>query len=68
MITVENKNNLYIDNAMREKNAQHITYNIKQLVFSGLRAFCFQKSFFHDGQSRTPKTQPFHIVNRCAQF
>jgi hypothetical protein len=44
------------------------THNIKQLGFSGLRAFVFQSNFINGGYERAPKTQPFHIVNRCGAF
>jgi hypothetical protein len=40
------------------------THNIKQLGFSGLRAFGSRSSILVGGQERTPKTQPFHIVKR----
>jgi len=43
------------------------THNIKQLVFSGLRALGSRFSLLVGGQERTPKTQPFHIVKRCRQ-
>jgi hypothetical protein len=43
---------------------RNTTHNIKQLGFSGLRAFVFQVNFSNDGYRRTPKTQPFHIVKR----
>ena len=36
--------------------------------FSGLQAFVFQTNFSIGGYRRTPKTQPFHIVKRCAQL
>jgi len=42
------------------------THNIKQLGFSGLRGFGSRSSILVGGQERVPKTQPFHIVNRCA--
>jgi len=47
---------------MRERT----THNIKQLRFSGLRAFDSRFNFFLGGYRRSPKTQPFHIVNRYA--
>lgn len=40
------------------------THNIRQLGFSGLRAFGFQANYLLDGYRRAPKTHPFHIVNR----
>ena len=40
------------------------THNIKQLGFSGLRAFGSHFSVFLGGYERAPKTQPFHIVKR----
>jgi len=43
---------------------ERTTHNIKQLGFSGLRAFGSRASFLVGGQVRSPKTQPFHIVNR----
>jgi hypothetical protein len=43
------------------------THNIKQLGFSGLRVFVPRFNFFLGGYERAPKTQPFHIVNRCRQ-
>ena len=43
------------------------THNIKQLGFSGLRAFVLALTFCNGGYKRTPKTQPFHIVNRWQQ-
>jgi BRCT domain type II-containing protein len=49
---------------MENKKAQRTTHNIKQLGFSGLRAFSSRISFFLGGQERSPKTQPFHIVKR----
>jgi len=45
-------------------NNETPTHNIKQLVISGLRGFDSRASVFVGGQVRTPKTQPFHIVNR----
>jgi len=44
---------------------ENTTHNIKQLGFSGLRAFVFQSNFSNGGYRRAPKTQPFHIVKRC---
>jgi len=43
-----------------------ITHNIKQL---GFRAVLFGSRFsiFVDEQQHSPKTQPFHIVNRYGQ-
>ncbi len=49
---------------MRDKNNQPPTHNIKQLGFSGLRAFGSRANVFLGGQERSPKTQPFHIVKR----
>jgi len=46
---------------------QRLTHNIKQLGFSGLRAFCSRFSVLVGGQVRAPKTQPFHIVKRYGQ-
>ncbi len=34
--------------------------------FSGFRAFGSRFSVLVSGQIRSPKTQPFHIVKRCA--
>jgi len=36
--------------------------------FSGLRRFCSRIKVFLGGYECAPKTQPFHIVNRCVQF
>ena len=44
-----------------------LTHNIKQLGFSSLRGFDSHINFFLGGYERTPKTQPFHIVNRYGQ-
>jgi len=44
------------------------THNIKQLGFSGLRAFVFQSNFFLGGYRCAPKTQPFHIVKRWVLY
>ena len=48
-------------------NLRHTTHNIKQLGFSGLRAFGSRASVFLGGYERAPKTQPFHIVKRWQQ-
>jgi hypothetical protein len=53
---------------MVTNKAQGITHNIKQLGFSGLRAFVFQTNFSNGGYERAPKIQPFHIVKRCRTF
>ena len=45
-------------------NKRPTTHNIKQLGFSGLRAFVLASTFSNGGYERTPKTQPFHIVKR----
>jgi len=47
-----------------EKKLRWVTHNIKQLGFSGLRAFGSRFSILVGGQERSPKTQPFHIVKR----
>jgi hypothetical protein len=52
---------------MVTNKAQGITHNIKQLGFSGLRAFVFQTNFSNGGYERAPKIQPFHIVKRYLQ-
>ena len=44
------------------------THNIKQLGFSGLRAFCSRFSILVGGQERSPKIQPFYIVKRWRQL
>ena len=49
---------------MRLNKSLPPTHNIKQLGFSGLRAFVFQTNFSNGGYERAPKTQPFHIVKR----
>ena len=49
-------------------NLRTLTHNIKQLGFSGLRRFGSRFRILVGGQVRAPKTQPFHIVNRCAQY
>jgi hypothetical protein len=49
-----------------ENNQLCTTHNIKQLEFSGLRGFGSRASDFLGGYRRAPKTQPFHIVKRCA--
>ena len=43
------------------------THNIKQLGFSGLRGFGSRSNILVGGQGGSPKTQPFHIVNRWQQ-
>ena len=48
----------------RKTWTQH-THNIKHLGFSGLRGFGSRSNFFLGEQERSPKTQPFHIFNRC---
>ena len=40
------------------------THNIKQLGFSGLRAFGSRYNILVGRKVRSPKTQPFHIANR----
>ena len=49
---------------MRSCSCRAHTHNIKQLGFSGLRAFGSRISILVGGQVLAPKTQPFHIVNR----
>lgn len=44
-----------------------LTHNIKQLGFSGLRVLGSRINILVGGQVRTPKTQPFHIVDRYQQ-
>ena len=51
-------------NRLENNNGQRTTHNIKQLGFSGLRAFSSRSNFFLGGQEHSPKTQPFHIVKR----
>lgn len=51
---------------MNEK--RRTTHNIKQLGFSGLREFGSRANILVGGQERSPKTQPFYIVNRRLQF
>jgi len=46
----------------------NIKHNIKQLGVSGLRAFGSRFSILVGGQERTPKTQPFHIVNVTVHY
>ena len=45
-------------------NVLATTHNIKQLGFSGLRGFGSRFGILVGGQVCSPKTQPFHIVNR----
>ncbi|GAB4450651.1 MAG: hypothetical protein Fur0028_06160 [Bacteroidales bacterium] len=45
------------------KNNEPLTHNIKQLGFSWLRGFGARFSVLVGGQARSPKSQPFHIVN-----
>ncbi len=42
----------------------HTTHGIANKGFSGMRGFGSRASIFIGGYSRTPKTQPFHIVKR----
>jgi hypothetical protein len=53
-----------IERLTREINNETPTHNIKQLGFSGLRAFGSRFNILVGGQERSPKTQPFHIVKR----
>ena len=58
--TIELNNKIVIKMNQRQRT----THNIKQLGFSGLRAFGSRFSILVGGQERSPKTQPFHIVKR----
>ncbi len=49
-------------------NLLAMTHNIKQLGFSGLRAFVLASTFYNGGRRCAPKTQPFHIVKRYHQL
>lgn len=44
----------------------HPTHNIKQLGLSDLQVVVFLTKFFLGGYRRSLKTQPIHIVCRCA--
>lgn len=56
--------NLGIIISQYDKEKLCTTHNIKQLGFSGLRAFGSRFNILVGGQERIPKTQPFHIVKR----